>query len=66
MYSIDNKEYLTQEEVESEFHLSMNLQKRLRIRSDRDYGDKLPYFKIGKTILYKRSDLIEFIEKKRR
>lgn len=27
MYSIGNKEYLTQEEVESEFHIPVNLQK---------------------------------------
>lgn len=66
MYSVNSKEYLTQEEVESEFHIPMNLQKKLRIRSDRDYGGKLPYFKIGKKILYKRSDLINFIEERKR
>lgn len=66
MYSSGNKEYLTQEEVESEFHIPVNLQKKFRIRSDRDYGGKLPYFKVGKKILYKRSDVIDFIEERKR
>ena len=50
------KEWLDPYELEQEFHFSRSAQAKMRM-----YG-KIPYYKIGKYVRYKRSKINEWLE----
>jgi predicted DNA-binding transcriptional regulator AlpA len=50
------KEWLTPEELEREYGISITAQNRMRMER------RIPYSKIGKYVRYKRSDIEEWLE----
>jgi len=50
------KEWLTPEELEQEYGISITAQNRMRMER------RIPYSKIGKYVRYKRSDIEEWLE----
>jgi len=49
------KEWLTPDELQEEYGISIHAQNRMRMR-------KIPYSKIGKHVRYKRSDIEKWLE----
>jgi hypothetical protein len=56
---MDN-DFIGEKETSKETHFSVS-----KLQTDRHYGRGLPYYKVGRKILYKRSEVREYIERHR-
>ncbi|EAH6819891.1 DNA-binding protein, partial [Campylobacter jejuni] len=52
-----NKNFLTPKQLEDEFGISISKQNKMRMQKNQNSTNSLPFIKIGKTILYKRSEI---------
>ncbi|HEB9431530.1 TPA: DNA-binding protein [Campylobacter coli] len=52
-----NKNFLTPKQLEDEFGISISKQNKMRMQKNQNNANSLPFIKIGKTILYKRSEI---------
>ena len=59
---IQEKEFLNELEVEA-----MGIRSACALRNDRcDRTNLIPYYKLGRKVVYRRSDILAFVEKCRR
>lgn len=58
-----NKDYLSPKQLEAEFRISIVMQNKMRMRRWRD-DYNLPYIKVGKVILYKRSEIESWLDER--
>ncbi|MSN96336.1 helix-turn-helix domain-containing protein [Campylobacter sp. FMV-PI01] len=54
---IQNKEWLTPKQLEAEFGITIGAQNKMRLRKNYVNGTNIPFIKVGKRILYFRSDI---------
>ncbi|ECO3514865.1 hypothetical protein QR420_08230 [Campylobacter jejuni] len=52
-----NKNFLTPKQLEDEFGISISKQNKMRMQKNQNSTNSLSFIKIGKTILYKRSEI---------
>lgn len=57
-----NKDYLTPKHLESEFGISINKQYKMRMKKNYCKNKAIPFIKIGKVILYKRSEIERWLD----
>lgn len=60
---LKNKDFLTPKELEREFGISTNKQYKMRMRKHYNQENSIPFIKLGKTILYRRSDIESWLNK---
>lgn len=58
---LNNADYLTISDVESIYHIKRANQAKLRMAKNQNPNNPFLFSKIGKIILYKRSDIENFI-----
>ncbi|EAK0420076.1 TPA: helix-turn-helix domain-containing protein [Campylobacter jejuni] len=58
-----NKNFLTPKQLEDEFGISISKQNKMRMQKNQNNANSLPFIKIGKTILYKRSEIEIWLDK---
>ncbi|EIA5268078.1 helix-turn-helix domain-containing protein, partial [Campylobacter jejuni] len=58
-----NKNFLTPKQLEDEFGISISKQNKMRMQKNQNSTNSLPFIKIGKTILYKRSEIEIWLDK---
>ncbi|CAM2972829.1 helix-turn-helix domain-containing protein [Helicobacter burdigaliensis] len=58
-----NKNFLTPKQLENEFGISISKQNKMRMQKNQNNANSLPFIKIGKTILYKRSEIEIWLDK---
>lgn len=62
-YKANGKDYLNPEQLHEEFGFSIPVQNKMRMRKLRDFYN-LPFIKIGKIILYKRSEIEAWLDER--
>lgn len=62
-FDITSKDFLTPQKLESEFGISISKQYKLRMRKNHNRPDTLPFVRIGKTILYKRTEIEAWLDR---
>ncbi|HIC9380173.1 TPA: helix-turn-helix domain-containing protein, partial [Campylobacter jejuni] len=58
-----NKNFLTPKQLECEFGISLSKQYKMRMQKNQNQANSLPFIKLGKTILYKRSEIEIWLDK---
>ncbi|WP_096015716.1 helix-turn-helix domain-containing protein [Campylobacter lanienae] len=58
---IQNKEWLTPKQLEAEFGITIGTQNKMRLRKNYENEQSIPFTKVGKRILYLRSDINEWL-----
>ncbi|MBO5063231.1 MAG: helix-turn-helix domain-containing protein [Campylobacter sp.] len=58
---IQNKEWLTPKQLEAEFGITIGTQNKMRLRKNYENEQSIPFAKVGKRILYLRSDINEWL-----
>lgn len=62
-FNITNKDFLNPKSLEREFGISQSKQAKLRMRKFHNKPDSLPFVRIGKTILYKRTEILAWLDR---
>ena len=57
-----NKDFLTPKMLEAEFGISLIKQSKMRMRKNQNQATSLPFIKLGKLILYKRSEIEKWLD----
>ena len=57
-----NKDFLTPKKLETEFGISILKQNKMRMRKNQNQANSLPFIKLGKLILYKRSEIEKWLD----
>ncbi len=58
-----NKDFLTPKKLEAEFGISITRQSKMRMRKNQNQTNSLPFIKLGKLILYKRSEIEKWLDR---
>lgn len=58
-----NKNFLTPKQLECEFGISLSKQYKMRMQKNQNHVNSLPFIKLRKTILYKRSEIEIWLDK---
>ncbi|WP_104744465.1 helix-turn-helix domain-containing protein [Helicobacter acinonychis] len=62
MKNIKNDDLITIEQLEQEFGISKNTQAKARMKANQGKVVSIPFFKYGKTILYSRKAINEWLK----
>ncbi len=57
-----NKDFLTPKQLQEEFGISTGKQSKMRMRKHHNKENAIPFVKLGKTILYKRDDILNWLD----
>ena len=57
-----NKDFLTPKKLEAEFGISLIKQSKMRMRKNQNQATSLPFIKLGKLILYKKSEIEKWLD----
>lgn len=63
MKKIQSNDLMNIEQLEQEFGISKNAQAKARIKINQGKDNSIPFYKYGKTILYSRKAINEWLQK---
>lgn len=61
--NLSNRDYLNPKQLESEFGFTIGMQNQMRMRKNQGQAHSLPFIKVGKLILYKRSEIEAWLDR---
>lgn len=62
-FNVSSKDYLNPKQLESEFGFTIGMQNQMRMRKNQGQAHSLPFIKVGKLILYKRSEIEAWLDR---
>lgn len=62
-FKITSKDYLNPTQLQEEFGFTIQMQNIMRMRKNQGQFHSLPFIKIGKVILYKRSEIESWLDR---
>lgn len=62
--NIANKDYLNPTQLQEQFGISILTQNQMRMRKNQGKQGSLPFIKVGKVILYKRSEIEVWLDER--
>ncbi|MCR2056414.1 helix-turn-helix domain-containing protein [Campylobacter helveticus] len=57
-----SKDFLTPKQLQEEFGISVGKQSKMRMRKHHNKENAIPFVKLGKTILYKRDEILSWLD----
>ena len=62
-FNIISKDYLNPTQLQEEFGFTIGMQNQMRMRKNQGQAHSLPFIKVGKLILYKRSEIEAWLDR---